>query len=148
MKEKIYKIYEYIRDTNTITKEISSTKKIMLELLEDNVGTLKYCIKKLHEELKEVEDAKIGNHFHTGMTKREILVNEISQYMYWLIVMDISKKVSYEDSKVFEKIEEIVNSIDISKIEEIKKITLDEIINHDLDSMNKKEYLRRAIKQI
>lgn len=145
MEEKIYKIYEYIRDINTITKEISSTKKLIISLSENNNETIKYCIRKSKEEKQEVEEAKAGNHFHEGMTKRQILVNEISQYMYWLIIMDVSRNIKYQDTKVFEKIKEIVNSIDISKIKETQNITIKEIINHDLDSMNQKEYLRYAI---
>lgn len=145
MEEKLYKIYEYIRDTNTITKEISSTKKIILSLVENDEEIIKYCVRKSKEEIQEVEDAKIGNHFHKGMTKRQILVNEISQYMYWLIIMDVSKKIRYEDSKSFEKINQIVNSIDVSKIEETEKITAQEIINHDLENMSQKEYLKCAI---
>lgn len=145
MEEKIYEIYEYIRDTNTVTKEISSTKKLMLSLLENNSETIEYCIRKSKEERKEVEDAKIGKHFHKGMTKREILVNEISQYMYWLIIIDVSKKIKYEDTQVFKKIKRIINSIDISEIEETKNVTLDEVIAHDLDNMIQKEYLKCVI---
>lgn len=145
MEEKIYEIYEYIRDTNTVTKEISSTKKLMLSLLENNSETIEYCIRKSKEERKEVEDAKIGKHFHKGMTKREILVNEISQYMYWLIIIDVSKKIKYEDTQVFKKIKKIINSIDISEIEETKNVTLDEVIAHDLDNMIQKEYLKCVI---
>lgn len=145
MEQKIYKIYEYIRDTNTITKEISSTKKLMLSLLENNSETIEYCIRKSKEEKQEVEDAKVGNHFHRGMTKRQILVNEISQYMYWLIIMDVSKKVRYEDTKCFKKIIEIINSIDISKIKKTKNVTLDEVIAHDLENMSQKEYLKSVL---
>lgn len=142
MEQKLYKIYEYIRDTNTITKEISLTKKLMLSLLENNCETMEYVIRKSEEEMQEVEDAKIGNHFHEGMTKRQILVNEISQYMYWLIIMDVSKKIKYEDTQVFEEINGIINSIDISKIEESKNVTLEEVIAHDLENMSQKEYLK------
>lgn len=145
MEEKIYEIYEYIRDTNTVTKEISSSKKLMLSLLENNSETIEYCIRKSKEERKEVEDAKIGKHFHKGMTKRQILVNEISQYMYWLIIIDVSKKIKYEDTQVFKKINEIINSIDISEIKETKNVTLDEVITHDLENMSQKEYLKCVI---
>lgn len=145
MEEKIYEIYEYIRDTNTVTKEISSSKKLMLSLLENNSETTEYCIRKSKEERKEVEDAKIGKHFHKGMTKRQILVNEISQYMYWLIIIDVSKKIKYEDTQVFKKINEIINSIDISEIKETKNVTLDEVITHDLENMSQKEYLKCVI---
>lgn len=145
MEEKIYNIYESIRDANTVTKEISSTKKLMLSLLENNSEIIEYCIRKSEEEKQEVLDAKIGKHFHKGMTKREILVNEISQYMYWLIIIDVSKKIKYEDTQVFKKIKKIINSIDISEIEETKNVTLDEVIAHDLDNMIQKEYLKCVI---
>lgn len=141
MENKLYKIYEYIRDNDEITENLSNTKKLILSLSENNSEAIEYCIRKCKEEKQEVEEAKIGKHFHKGMTKREILVNEISQYMYWLILMDISKKVKYQDTKIFEKIKEFINSIDISKIEESQEITLEEIINHDLESMKQKEYL-------
>lgn len=145
MEEKIYNIYESIRDEQNITKEMSNTKKLISDLLENNSETAEYCIRKRKEERKEVEDAKIGNHFHKGMTKRQILVNEISQYMYWLIIIDVSKKIKYEDTQVFKKIKKIINSIDISEIEETKNVTLDEVIAHDLDNMIQKEYLKCVI---
>lgn len=145
MEKKLYKIYEYIRDENKITSILSNTKNIILELLDNNTKTLEYCIKKSQEELKEVEEAKIGKHFHKGMTKREILVNEISQYMYWLIIIDVSRKIKYQDTKVFEEIKQIINSIDISKIDESENITLEEVINHDLESMKQKEYLKISL---
>lgn len=145
MEEKIYNIYESIRDEQNITKEMSNTKKLISDLLENNSETAEYCIRKRKEERKEVEDAKIGKHFHKGMTKREILVNEISQYMYWLIIIDVSKKIKYEDTQVFKKIKKIINSIDISEIEETKNVTLDEVITHDLENMSQKEYLKCII---
>ncbi len=145
MEEKLYKIYEYIRDENKITSNVSDTKKIMLNLVENNEKTLRYCIRKSKEELQEVEDAKVGNHFHEGMSKRQILVNEISQYMYWLIIMDVSKKIRYEDTKCFEKINEIINSIDAQKIGETERITAQEIINHDLENMSQKKYLKSIL---
>ena len=60
--------------------------------------------------------------------------------------MDVSRKIKYEDTKVFKKIEEIIDFIDISKIEECQNITIGEIINHDLDNMSQKEYLKYVIK--
>ncbi len=145
MEEKLYKIYEYIRDENKITPNLSNTKQLILRLAENDEETIKYCIKKTKEEKQEVEDAKIGNHFHKAMTKRQILVNEISQYMYWLIIVDVSKKVKYQDTKAFEKIKQIINSIDISKIEKTRNVMLEEVINHDIENMNKKEYLKGVI---
>lgn len=145
MEEKIYSVYEQIRDNDEITESLSNTKKLILNLLENDNSTIKYCIRKSEEEKQEVEDAKIGKHFHKGMTKREILVNEISQYMYWLIIMDISKHIKYQYTKVFEKIREIINSIDILNIGETEKITIEEIINHDLENMSKKEYLKDSL---
>lgn len=145
MEEKIYNIYESIRDEQNVTKEMSNTKRLILDLLENNSETIEYCIRKSKEEKQEIEDAKVGNHFHKGMTKRQILVNEISQYMYWLIIMDVSKKIKYEYTQVFKKINEIINSIDISKIKETKNVTLDEVIAHDLDNMSKKEYIKCVI---
>lgn len=146
MEEKLYGIYEYIRDESKIISSVSNTKKIILKLMINDNEIIEYCNTKALEERQEVEEAKIGKHFHKGMSKREILVNEISQYMYWLIIMDVSRKIKYEDTKVFKKIEEIIDFIDISKIEECQNITIGEIINHDLDNMSQKEYLKYVIK--
>ncbi len=142
---KLYKIYEYIKNTKSITKEISSTKKFMLELVSGNIETLKYCQNKMNEELCEVKDAMEGKHFHENMSKREILVNELSQYMYWQIVLDVSQNVSYENTKVFENMRNIIEKIDVSKLGETKKITLDEVVEHDLESMRKKKYLSEVV---
>lgn len=140
MQEKLYKIYEYIRDNNKITSQMSNTKRLL-----ESMDSLEYCNQKCNEEKKEVEDASVGNHFHEGMTKREILVNEISQYMYWLIIIDVLKKVKYEDTTVFDKINEILKLIDISKIGEIKEVTLKEVIEHDFESMKQKEYIKEML---
>ncbi len=140
MKEKLYKIYEYIRDNAEITAQMSSTKKLL-----QSFDSLEYCEKKREEEKKEVNDASVGNHFHEGMTKREILVNEISQYMYWLIIIDVLKNVKYENTEVFEEIDKIIESIDILKIGESQEITLEEVIEHDFESMRQKEYIREML---
>lgn len=143
--EELYNLYEYIRDEESISKEISSTKRIMLELASGNEDALEYCKRKRNEELHEVNEAMIGEHFHAGMSKREILVNELSQYMYWQIVLDVSKKVSYEDTKVFQNMKNIIDKIDVSKIGETKNVTLDEVIEHDLENMRKKNYLLEVV---
>ena len=140
MKEKLYKIYEYIRDNAEITAQMSSTKKLL-----QSFDSLEYCEKKREEEKKEVNDASVGNHFHEGMTKREILVNEISQYMYWLIIIDVLKNVKYENTEVFEEIDKIIESIDILKIGESQEITLEEVIEHDFEKKRKKEYIREML---
>lgn len=142
---KRYKIYEYIRDNEKITSEMSNTKKIIVKLMAKNVEIEKFCEKKVKEEWQEVEEAKSGIHFHKAMSKREILVNEISQYIYWLTVIAISKKMTYKDFDVENKINEILDKIDIAKIGEKKKITLEEIIEHDMKDMRKKEYFMEVI---
>ena len=44
MKEKLYKIYEYIRDNAEITAQMSSTKKLL-----QSFDSLEYCEKKREE---------------------------------------------------------------------------------------------------
>ena len=140
-----YKIYEYIRDNDKITVEMSNTKKLIIKLMQNDKETEKYCNRKILEEKNEVKEAMRGQHFHKDMTKREILVNEISQYIYWLTIVGISKKMSYEEFNETEKINEILKQIDISKIGEKEPITVKEIIIHDLEQMKKKEYLKEVI---
>lgn len=144
MKEskKRYKIYEYIRDNDEITGEMSNTKKLTLRLTKNDKKTEEYCNKKMLEEKQEVKEAMTGEHYHENMTKREILVNEISQYIYWQTLLAISKKVKYEEFDEESKIEEILKQVDITKIEETKPITVNEVIMHDLNQMSKKEYLK------
>ena len=79
------------------------------------------------------------------MTKREILVNEISQYIYWQTLLAVSKKIKYEEFDEEGKIAEILSRIDITKIGETKPITVDEVIIHDLEQMSKKKYLKKAV---
>lgn len=143
--KKLYSLYEYIRDEKCITEDMSSTKRIINELMLANVDTLKYCQKKMVEERNEVQEAMVGNHFHENMTKREILVNELSQYMYWQLVLDVSQHVNYEDTKVFENMRSIIEKIDVSQIGENQKVTLNEVIEHDLENMKKKEYLSEVV---
>lgn len=143
---KRYKIYEYIRDNENITEEMSNTKKIIINLEKEEEETIIFCNRKIIEERKEIEEAKTGNHFHTNVTKREILVNEISQYIYWLTLIWVSKKLSYEESKIENKLIEILKQINVKDIGEKKQITIEEIIEHDLDDMKTKEYLREVVK--
>lgn len=142
---KRYKIYEYIRDNNEITTEMSNTKKLIVKLMQNDKKTEEYCNKKILEEWQEVEEAKLGKHFHKNMTKRSILVNEISQYIYWLTIVAVSKNVEYEEFNIENKINDILQKIDITKIGETKKIELEEIILHDLEEMKEKNYLKDVI---
>lgn len=143
---KRYKIYEYIRDNRNITEEMSNTKKIIISLEKEDEEIIVFCNRKIIEERKEVEEAKTGNHFHANMTKREILVNEISQHIYWLTLIAVSKRLNYEESKIENELIEILKQIDVKNIGETKQITIEEIIKHDLDDMKTKEYLRKVVK--
>ncbi len=142
---KRYKIYEYIRDNKDITCEISNTKKLILKLMLNDEETIQYCNRKMLEEKHEVEEAIYGKHFHNNMTKREILVNEISQYIYWQTIIAISKNVSVNEFDDEGKIKEILRNVDISRIGEQKEITVKEVILHDLEQIKKKDYLRRIL---
>lgn len=141
-----YHIYEIIRDSKEITIEKSNTKKIITALMQGDKKIEEFCYEKVKEERKEVEEAKIGKHYHKGVPKREILVNEISQYFYWLTLLTIAQKKTYRESKIENIICTILEEIDIRKIGEEKAITLEEVINHDLNQMNKKDYLQEVMK--
>ncbi len=145
---KRFRIYEYIRDSNQITSKMSNTKNIILKLINKDKNTVEFCYKKIKEEKEEVEQAIKGIHFHKNMTKREILVNEISQYIYWITILAISKKVTYEELNIEERINMILRQIDISKLGEEKDITFEEIIRHDLEEMKQKEYLKPIINNL
>lgn len=142
---KKYKMYEYIRDCQEITGEKSNTKKIILKLKEGDKEVKDYCHKKVEEEKREIEQAMIGKHFHKNMTKREILVNEISQYMYWLTILAVSNNVTYQEFDEENKINHILKQTDITKINEKKPITVKEIVMHDLEQMMQKEYLKAVM---
>ena len=109
--------------------------------------TEEYCTRKMLEEKQEIEEAMLGKHYHENMTKREILVNEISQYIYWQTLLAISKKIEYEEFSEETKIEKILKQVDITKIGETKPITVNEVIMHDLEQMSKKEYLKKVIEE-
>lgn len=142
---KRYKIYEFIRDNENITEEISNIKRILINLEKENEKTIEFCNKKVIEEKREIEEAKEGKHFHENMTKREILVNEISQYIYWLTIIEISKRLRYKDSKIEKEINKILEKIEIKNIGETDSITIDEIVKHDLEDMKTKRYLKEVI---
>ena len=80
------------------------------------------------------------------MTKREILVNEITQYIYWLTLIDVSKRLKYGESKVENELKKILKQIDIKAIGEKNQITIEEIVEHDLEDMKTKKYLEEVIK--
>lgn len=147
MKEarKRYQIYEYIRDNDKITTEMSNTKDLIFKLIQRDEKIEQYCKNKVIEEKREIEEAMVGNHFHKNMTKREILINEISQYIYWLTIIAVSRYVKFEEFKEIEKINEILEKVDIAQIQEEKKITAKEIMMHDLKQMKEKMYLKGVI---
>ena len=139
-----YKLYEYIRDSKKITEQMSNTKFLITKLSENDLETLNYCKKKIKEEKKEVEEALLGIHFHKNMSKREILINEISQYIYWQIVIAISKNVTCKEFNEEEKIKKIVDRINISNLDEKDPITVKEIVCYDLKQLTNKNYLKEV----
>ena len=143
--KKRYKIYEYIRNCDIITEEMSNTKKLIIKLMENDEQTINYCKQKMLEEKREVEEAIEGKHFHKNMTKREILINEISQYIYWQTIIAISQNISCEDFDEESKIKDILKNVDLNKIGESKPIDFKEIILHDLNQMKQKDYLKGVI---
>lgn len=142
---KRYKIYEYIKGSSNITEEMSNTKKIISKLVAGDKNAEEYCRRKMLEEWQEVKDAMVGKHFHENMTKREILVNEISQYIYWQTIIAVSKNTSCEEFNEEGRIREILKDIDITKIGEKEDISVKEIIMHDLQNMQSKKYLLEVL---
>lgn len=136
---KRYQIYEFIRDNEEITEDMSNTKSLINKLMKNDKEIVEYCNQKLLEEWEEVEEAKLGKHFHENMTKREILVNEISQYLYWLTIISISKGHSF--GVIEQKAKEILSDLEVKK----EQITLEEVIEHDLEEMKTKSYLEEVI---
>ena len=51
---KRYKIYEFIRDNENITEEISNTKRILINLEKENEKTIEFCNKKVIEEVQSL----------------------------------------------------------------------------------------------
>ena len=78
------------------------------------------------------------------MSKREILINEISQYIYWQIVIAISKNVTCKEFNEEEKIKKIVDRINISNLDEKDPITVKEIVCYDLKQLTNKNYLKEV----
>ena len=76
------------------------------------------------------------------MTKRKILVNEISQYIYWKTIVAVS---NYKYFNIEKEIVKILKDIDITKIGEKEPITVEEIIQHEIEKMKEKEYLKEVI---
>lgn len=136
---KRYQIYEFIRDNEEITEDMSNTKSLINKLMKNDKEIVEYCNQKLLEEWEEVEEAKLGKHFHENMTKREILVNEISQYLYWLTIISVSKGHNF--GVIEQKAKEIVSDLEVKK----EQITLEEVIEHDLEEMKTKSYLEEVI---
>ena len=83
--------------------------------------------------------------YKSERTKREILINEISQYIYWQIIIAVSKNISYEEFKEEEKINQILKNVDVKKLGEKENITVKEIILHDLEQMYLKDYLKEVV---
>ena len=140
-----YKIYEYMRDTDQIEESSSNTKRLLNRLKEKDADALAYCRRKEAEELTEVREAKEGRHHHDNKTKREILVNEISQAIYWETLMSVAEYVSYEEFAEEERIAALLADVSLEKIDSKEEITVQEVIEHDLLDMRRKDYLREMI---
>lgn len=142
---KKYKIYEYIRDSKEVTGKVSNTKYLIEKILQNDKEVIEYCNRKKEEEKQEVEEALLGKHFHKNMTKREILINEISQYLYWQTIIAVCKRISCEDFNEEEKTMQIINKIDFKYLDDNTPITIKEIAEHDLEQMDQKHYLKEVI---
>lgn len=138
-----YQAYEYLRDMES-DELISNTKKILTELKEGNKNTKEYCLRKMNEEWEEVKAAYKGEHFHEGMTSREILVNEMQQYLYWVTLLCVANKDGYSKNNLLGVAVENINNV----LKSAQDIVFDDVIKADINQMKEKKYFEKFFQRV
>lgn len=88
-----YKMYEHLRD-NDFSE--SGSSQLMRKIMQgDYSHSISKCMRKMKEEQEEAREAVRGKHVHEGQTKRETVINEIQQSIYWPTLIAVAQRVTY-----------------------------------------------------
>jgi hypothetical protein len=77
-----YGAYEYLASEACAGVD-SGTRRLLDRLRREDEAARMNCALKLQEERRELREAEQGEHRHPGQTRRETLLNEAQQVLYW-----------------------------------------------------------------
>lgn len=123
--QKLYAIYEHLRDNNI---EKSYTSKMLRE------KNVEFFEQRMHEEFKELEGVIKGEHVHSGDTVQDIIL-EGTQVWYWIALQYVSQKKEWQhvrDSAALKRLRLVV---------EAEGVSLDRLLWEDVRQMEGKGYI-------
>jgi hypothetical protein len=91
----LYGAYEYLA-SDACTGVDSGTRRILERLRGADEAALLSCGCKLIEEHRELKAAEQGNHDHPGQSRRETLINEAQQVLYWATLLVVARGVPFD----------------------------------------------------
>jgi hypothetical protein len=109
----LYGAYEYLRD---LPHEVpSATQALLRQLGKGEAEALLFAVKKMLEEQEEVRLVLAGRHTHEGQSRRETLINELQQFLYWPCLIAVGRGVPYEVIRLPEFLERGLNGQEPAK---------------------------------
>ncbi len=95
-----YSAYEYLRDLKTPVP--SSSYSLLKRIESGDPNAILGCVTKMIEERDELVEAAHGAHCHNGETKKEIVLTELQQSIYWPILIAVGNHIPYENLRFIE----------------------------------------------
>ncbi len=92
----VYAAYEYLASEACVGAD-SSTRRLLERLRAGDEEALRHCRTKGTEERKELQAARQGNHHHEGQSRRETMLNEAQQSLYWTFLPVAARGVPFEE---------------------------------------------------
>lgn len=93
----LYATYEYLASEACAGAE-SSTRRLLEAVRRGDADVMLRCFAKLLEEQAEVDGVIEGRHAHEGQTRRETMLNELQQSLYWAFVLAVGRGVSADEA--------------------------------------------------
>jgi hypothetical protein len=92
----LYAAYEYLASEACAGRE-SGTRRMLERLRAGDEEARRRCWLKSQEEQQELEQAREGKHHHPDQTRRETMLNEAQQSLYWVILPAVARGVVFDE---------------------------------------------------
>jgi hypothetical protein len=88
----LYAAYEHLA-SEACAGVASSTRGLLEAVRRGDADVMLRCFAKLLEEQGEVDGVIEGWHVHQGQSRRETMLNECQQSLYWAFVLTVGRRV-------------------------------------------------------
>jgi len=102
--EIMYNAYKFLGNAKT-NPGSGGTYELLKKIKRSDKITIKKCYKKMIEEENEAEGVILGIHSDKKYNRKDTMINETSQFLYWPTLLAVGNNVAYNDIRLLDFLE-------------------------------------------